>query len=102
MKKSCCKCAPKVSLGHFFILVNNPKQPLHARNYFKNKILWKRLSECLKKLNFFSLTNPVPFDGQDYEKQDGPSDQPLFELQKKFRKIPLLVINYLTKFADVM
>ena len=22
----------------FFILVNNPKQPLHARNYFENKI----------------------------------------------------------------
>ena len=22
----------------FFILVNNVKQPLHARNYFKNKI----------------------------------------------------------------
>ena len=22
----------------FFILVNNTKQPLHARNYFKNKI----------------------------------------------------------------
>ena len=22
----------------FIILVNNPKQPLHARNYFKSKI----------------------------------------------------------------
>ena len=22
----------------FFILAKNPKQPLHARNYFKNKI----------------------------------------------------------------
>ena len=22
----------------FLILINNPKQPLHARNYFKNKI----------------------------------------------------------------
>ena len=22
----------------FLILVNNPKQPLHARNYFKNEI----------------------------------------------------------------
>ena len=22
----------------FFILVNNPKQPLHARNFFKNEI----------------------------------------------------------------
>ena len=25
----------------FIILVNNPKQPLHARNYFKSKIFWK-------------------------------------------------------------
>ena len=27
----------------FLILVNNPKQPLHARNCFKNKIFWKRI-----------------------------------------------------------
>ena len=27
----------------FIILVNNPKQPLHARNYFKSKIFWKRI-----------------------------------------------------------
>ena len=27
----------------FLILVNNPKQPLHARNSFKNKIFWKRI-----------------------------------------------------------
>ena len=25
------------------ILVNNPKQPVHARNYFKSKIVWKRI-----------------------------------------------------------
>ena len=27
----------------FLILVNNPEQPLHATNYFKNKIVWKRI-----------------------------------------------------------
>ena len=27
----------------FSILVNNSKQPLHARNSFKNKIFWKRV-----------------------------------------------------------
>ena len=27
----------------FLILVNNPKQPLHAVNSFKNKIFWKRI-----------------------------------------------------------
>ena len=29
----------------FLILVNNPQQPLHARNYFKNKIFQKRIIE---------------------------------------------------------
>ena len=38
MEKSCRKCAPKASLDPIFILVNNPKQPLHAGNSFKNKI----------------------------------------------------------------
>ena len=52
----------------------------------------KKIIRMPLKAQLFSLTNPVPFDGQDYEKQDGPSDQPLFKLQKKFRKIPLLVI----------
>ena len=27
----------------FLVLVNNPKQPLLARNSFKNKIFWKRI-----------------------------------------------------------
>ena len=30
-----------------FLLVNNPKQPLHARNYFKNKIFRKEIIENL-------------------------------------------------------
>ena len=39
--------------------------------------------------------DPVPFSGQDYEKQKGlgTSDQLPFRLQNKFRKIPLLVID---------
>ena len=37
----------KLVLDLFLILVNNPKQPLHARSYFKNKIFWKRI---VKKL----------------------------------------------------
>ena len=37
MGKSCIKCAPKARRGPFLILVNNPKQPLHARKSFKNK-----------------------------------------------------------------
>ena len=31
----------KLVLDSFFILVNNPKQPLHPRIFLKNKIFWK-------------------------------------------------------------
>ena len=60
MQKSCSK----------LILVNNPKQPLHARNSFK-------------KLTLFFILNPIPFNEQNYEKQkgSGTSDYLLFGLQ---------------------
>ena len=60
--------------------------------------------KALKKLTLLFVSNPVPFNGQSYQKQKGPgtSDQSLFRLQNKFRKIPLLVIYYLTKFDDVI
>ena len=50
------------------------------------------------------LLNQVSFNGQSYQKQKGPgtSEQSLFRLQNKFRKIILLVIYYRTKFDDVM
>ena len=52
----------------FLILVNKPKQPLHARNSFKNNIFWKKdYQEALKKLTLFFLLNPVAFNGQSYE-----------------------------------
>ena len=57
-----------------------------------------------KKLTIFLLSNPVPINGQSYQKQKGPgtSNQSFFRLQNKFRKIPLLVIYYLTKFDDII
>ena len=33
----------------FLILANNPKQPLHVRNSFKNKIFESGLSKSLEK-----------------------------------------------------
>ena len=62
------------------------------------------LSKSLKKVTLFFLLNPVPFNGQNCQKQKGPgtSDQSFFRLQNKFRKIPLLVLYYLTKFDDVI
>ena len=64
----------------------------------------KRLSKSLTKFTLFFLLKPVPFNGQNYQKQKGPGtiDQSLFRLQNKFRKTPLLVIYYLTKFDDVI
>ena len=60
--------------------------------------------KALKKVTLFSLSNPVPFNGKNYQKRKGPgtSDQSLFRLQNKFRKILLLVMYYLTKFDDVI
>ena len=59
--------------------------------------------KALKNLTLFFISNPVPFNGQSYQKQKEPgnSRQSLFRLENKFRKIPLLVINYLTKFDNV-
>ena len=41
---------------------------------------------------------------QNYQKQkgSGTSDQSLFRLRNKFKKIPLFVMFYLTKFDDVI
>ena len=41
MEKSCRKCAPKLVPNPFLILMSNQKQPLYARNNFKNKKYWK-------------------------------------------------------------
>ena len=59
--------------------------------------------KALKKVTSFFLLNPVPFNRQNYRKQKGfgTSDQSLFRLQNKFRKIPLLVMYYMTKFDNI-
>ena len=45
-------------------------------------ILKEDYQKALKKLTLFFLSNPVPFNGQSYQKQKGPgtSDQSLFRL----------------------
>ena len=94
----------KLAPDPILILLNNRKQPLHAGNYFKSNILKEDYQKALKKLNLFFISNPVPFNIQSYQKQNqsGTSDQLLFRSQNKFRKIPLFVIYYLTKFDNVM
>ena len=70
----------------------------------KKKILKEDYQKALKKLALFFLSNLIPFNGQSYQKQKGrgSSDQSLFSLQNKFRKISLLVIYYQAKFDDVI
>ena len=66
----------------------------------------KDYQKALEKLalTLFVLSNPVPFNGQSYQKQkgSGTSAQSLFRSRNKFREIPLFVIYYLTKFDDVV
>ena len=71
---------------------------LKARN------IERGLSRSLKKVTLFFLLKPVSFNKQNYQKQKGigTSDQSLFRLRNKFRKITLLVMYYLTKFDDVI
>ena len=90
MEKSCKKCAPKASPSPFLILLYNLKQPLHAKILLKLRYFERRLSKSLKKFTLFFLSNPVPFNGQGYQKQkgSGTSYQCLFRLRNKFRKIP--------------
>ena len=60
--------------------------------------------QSLKGVALFFLSNSVPFNRQNYQKQkeSATSDQLLFRLRNKFRKIPLLVMYYLIKFDDVI
>ena len=66
----------------------------------KIRYIKKGLSKNFKKVSLIFLLNPVPFFGQDYEKQKGPetSDNSLLSLQNNFRKVPLLMIYYLSNF----
>ena len=63
-------------------------------NLLKNDILKRNYQKALKKLTLVFLSNPVPFNGQSYQKQkgSGTSHQSLFRSQNKFRKIPLFII----------
>ena len=59
--------------------------------------------KTLKKSTLVFLSNPVPFNGQNYQKQKGSdtSDQSLLRLRNKFKNISLFIIYYcLTKLDD--
>ena len=57
----------------FLILVNNPKQSMHIRKCYKIKIYCKKdYQKAFKKLTLFFLTNTIPFNGQNYQKEKEP------------------------------
>ena len=70
--------------------------------FLKIRYFKRAFSKSLKMSTLVFLSNPVPFNEQNYQKQKGPGtrDQSLIGLQNKFRKIPLLF--YLTKYDDVI
>ena len=71
----------------------------------KIRYLERGFSKTLKNANFIFPSEPsLFFDVESYQKQKGPGTtyQSLLRLQNMFRKIPLLVIYYLTKFDDVI
>ena len=64
----------------FLNLVNNPEQPLQARNSFENKIFWKSaIKKPLRQLYFFFRTQTLLMD-KSIKKGTGTSDQSLFGL----------------------
>ena len=53
----------KLAPEPFLILLNNPKQRLHAGNSSENKKFWKMIiKKTLKKSTLFFLLNPVHFN----------------------------------------
>ena len=88
VEKSCKKCAAKVSPRPLY---NFSKYITQNRDWMQEILLKENYQKPLKKVTLFFLSNPAPFNRQNYQKQKGPgtSDQSIFRLQKKFRKIPL-------------
>ena len=81
----------KLAPDSFLILINNPKQLLHAKKSLKN--LKKDYQKALKKLTLFFLFNPVSFNEQSYQKQkgSGTNHQSLFRSQNKLEKFLYLL-----------
>ena len=72
--------------------------------FLKIRFFNRGFSKSPRKVKFIFLSNPALFNGQNYQKQKraGTSNQLLFRLQSKFRKILLLVMFYLITFDDAM
>ena len=60
----------------------------------KQDILKEDCQKALKRVTLFFISNPVPCNRLNYQKQKGPgtNDQSLIRLRNEFRKTPLLVM----------
>ena len=83
MEKSCRKCVLEASPRFLFVFGNKLKQSCLQEFFFlKKTILKEENQKAVKNLTLFFLPNPVPFNGQDYEKErgSGTGDQLVFRL----------------------
>ena len=78
MEKSCRKCAPNARPRPLFYFGNQPKTAIACKKLFLKIRYFKRgLTKTLKKGHYIFSFNPVPFNGQNFQHQQGPrtSDQ---------------------------
>ena len=61
----------KLDPDPFLILINDPNQPLHARNSFENKNILKENYQKAFKNATFIFFKLVPFNEQDYKNKRG-------------------------------
>ena len=94
----------KLAPDPFLILLNNPKQPLHTRNSFKNKVFWKRIIKKPKPrwFYFFLQTQYLLMD-KVIKNQRGMELVTSHSLGHKTSLEKFLyLLYYLTKFDDIM
>ena len=66
---SCRKSAQKTSPRSLSNFGKQPKIAIAYKEFFKKRYIERVSSKSIKKLTLFFLSNSVPFNGQDYEKQ---------------------------------
>ena len=94
MEKVYRKPAVKTSFMHLFNVVNNPKQPTHIWDFWK-QVIFKRDHEKGNLIFFFFFLHPVTFYGRNFERQKYLElVSSLFELQDILIKIPFLVLLF--------
>ena len=100
MQKMCTKTNPR-----HFCFGKERKTAISCKKFSsKWDILKEDYQKALKNLILFFLSNPVPFNGQNYQKRSLKlvTSRSSGYVRNKFRKIPSLVMFYLTQFVDVI